>query len=592
VSSIRATKRCAAAAAGVGMVLASFAGAAASATASTNHHRPNSVVTSSVGVGVSVGSPVTATTASQATTALALPSTTITDPAGALTNNATVTLTYTGPTGYTLVGSTPSVTPTGTGVSVAFSSITLTAHTLAFTITAPTTTPLSAATYVISGLKVSGTTAPGALTEVVTSTVTNAVPTNLFHVAALSNVAAPAAGTAAPDTAAVLFQSAFQGATAHGTGATGAGIHDLVVATDYAPQDAESANYLAKRLGTGVVLTDPASLSTAVSNIITSYTDIFRIWIVGGTSVVSAADATSLAADVAGRVAVNTSTVNGGASVPQVIRYAGQTQYATNQTIVAAVAAGPASTTLVAAAPTVPGVALPFATDASYNSTGGLSSPTTTATTQVTAGHTAIIVSGDIDSYQDGVSSAALSYGDFLPVMLTEPGSLDSGVSTALTAGGYTQAIVMGGPLAVSNAVVTSLIAQGINVLRVAGSDASATSAELAGLETSSIGARSTTGFGYTYTDGTGVLLARGNGFQDALAAGAYAGGNTGSGVGFTPVLLSENATTLGTGLAGYLQTVGGAGFFSVQPIGGALSVTPALSAAAVADEVSGIATP
>jgi putative cell wall-binding protein len=592
VSSIRATKRCAAAAAGVGMVLASFAGAAASATASTNHHRPNSVVTSSVGVGVSVGSPVTATTASQATTALALPSTTITDPAGALTNNATVTLTYTGPTGYTLVGSTPSVTPTGTGVSVAFSSITLTAHTLAFTITAPTTTPLSAATYVISGLKVSGTTAPGALTEVVTSTVTNAVPTNLFHVAALSNVAAPAAGTAAPDTAAVLFQSAFQGATAHGTGATGAGIHDLVVATDYAPQDAESANYLAKRLGTGVVLTDPASLSTAVSNIITSYTDIFRIWIVGGTSVVSAADATSLAADVAGRVAVNTSTVNGGASVPQVIRYAGQTQYATNQTIVAAVAAGPASTTPVAAAPTVPGVALPFATDASYNSTGGLSSPTTTATTQVTAGHTAIIVSGDIDSYQDGVSSAALSYGDFLPVMLTEPGSLDSGVSTALTAGGYTQAIVMGGPLAVSNAVVTSLIAQGINVLRVAGSDASATSAELAGLETSSIGARSTTGFGYTYTDGTGVLLARGNGFQDALAAGAYAGGNTGSGVGFTPVLLSENATTLGTGLAGYLQTVGGAGFFSVQPIGGALSVTPALSAAAVADEVSGIATP
>jgi putative cell wall-binding protein len=592
VSSIRATKRCAAAAAGVGMVLASFAGAAASATASTNHHRPNSVVTSSVGVGVSVGSPVTATTASQATTALALPSTTITDPAGALTNNATVTLTYTGPTGYTLVGSTPSVTPTGTGVSVAFSSITLTAHTLAFTITAPTTTPLSAATYVISGLKVSGTTAPGALTEVVTSTVTNAVPTNLFHVAALSNVAAPAAGTAAPDTAAVLFQSAFQGATAHGTGATGAGIHDLVVATDYAPQDAESANYLAKRLGTGVVLTDPASLSTAVSNIITSYTDIFRIWIVGGTSVVSAADATSLAADVAGRVAVNTSTVNGGASVPQVIRYAGQTQYATNQTIVASVAAGPASTTPVAAAPTVPGVALPFATDASYNSTGGLSSPTTTATTQVTAGHTAIIVSGDIDSYQDGVSSAALSYGDFLPVMLTEPGSLDSGVSTALTAGGYTQAIVMGGPLAVSNAVVTSLIAQGINVLRVAGSDASATSAELAGLETSSIGARSTTGFGYTYTDGTGVLLARGNGFQDALAAGAYAGGNTGSGVGFTPVLLSENATTLGTGLAGYLQTVGGAGFFSVQPIGGALSVTPALSAAAVADEVSGIATP
>lgn len=587
MSSSRATKRTAAAAAGLGMVLASFAGAAATATAS-NIHRPAVVITSGAGVGVSVGAPVTASTTAQATTSLALPTTTITDPAGAIGNTRTVTLTFAGPTGFTLAGSTPVITPTGTGVTTPFGGVTLTNTTLVFTVSAPTTTPLSAATYTISGLKASGATAIGGgqITEVITSTATGAVPTNLFHVGAITYVAAPASGPAAPDTSAILFRSAFPGGTALGTTTPGAGIHDLVVATDYAPQDAESANYLAKRLGTGVVLTDPATLSTAVSGVITSYTDIFRIWIVGGTSVVSAADATSLQAAVAGRVLVNTGATT---SVPQVIRYSGVTAYNTNQTIVASVAGGlTGATTAPAAAPTGLGVTtLPFLTQSTYNTSGGgISSPTTTPSTSA---KTAIIVSGDIRSYQDGVASSALSYGDYLPVLLTPQGSLDSGVATALSAGGYTQAIVLGGALAVSDTVVNSLIAQGVNVLRVAGPNAGDTAALLAGLEIS--GTRGA-GFGFILTDGTGVLLARGNGFQDALAAGAYAGGNTGSGNGFTPILLSTDAKTLGSGLAGYLHNVGVAGTYSVQPLGGALSVTPTLTAAAVAAEVSGLPTP
>jgi hypothetical protein len=236
---------------------------------------------------------------------------------------------------------------------------------------------------------------------------------------------------------------------------------------------------------------------------------------------------------------------------------------------------------------------LPYTTNSTYNTSGGLSSTTAPATPA--AGKTAILVSGSIDSYQDGVATSALSYADKLPVILTTPTALSGEAAAALSYGGYTQVIVLGGPAAVSNSVVSGLIANGTSVFRVGGADASETASLLASLEVTA-GPNATNGLGFAPTDGTGVLLARGNGFQDALAAGAYAGGHTGTTFGangFTPVLLSSTGTVLGgsptSGLTKYLMTEGQVSGFTIQPLGGPLSVTPALTTAATNAEVAGL---
>jgi putative cell wall-binding protein len=579
VSSIRATKRCAAAAAGVGMVLASFAGAAASATASTTHHiSPNIVSGTPTSYGVTAGAAVNVPlpTSGGVTTAVAIPTVTINDPTGEILSGSTVTLTLSGASGAAY-GSGGSVATTGSGVSTATP---LHPTTTSITFVTTSTTSGTAATYAVSGLTVTGATAAGLLRVTVTVALPSGAPggsvqppSTATTVGAVTKVATPAAGATAPDTAAVLFAAAFP--TAAPT--------NLVVATDYAPQDAESANYLAKALNTGVVLTDPTTLSTAVSNILTTYPSIAHVYIVGGTSVVSSGVQASLTTAIAARTG-NTVT-----------RYSGATQYDTNQAILQAVAGLTPGTQIVS---------LPYANNALYNTSGGLSS-TTAPTNTPAAGKTAILVSGSIDSYQDGVASSALSYADTLPVILTTPTALSTQASAALSYGGYTQVIVLGGPSAISDSVVSGLIAGGTSVFRVGGADASETASLLASLELSS-GAittnisHATTGLNFAPTDGTGVLLARGNGFQDALAAGAYAGGHAGvtaGSTGYTPILLSENATTLGgsstSGLTKYLSALGAAStpVFTIQPIGGPLSVTPALTTAATNAEVGGVAT-
>jgi putative cell wall-binding protein len=592
VSSIRATKRCAAAAAGVGMVLASFAGAAASATASASHHvnsarvHPDVITTPSGAFAVAAESTINNPLApvsggvTTPTPSVTLPTVQISDPNELFTNGTVVTLTLDGAgiAGAALSGA-PVVSTTGsaTGISVTGSSRTATA--ISFTVGA-TSTGL-AALYTISGLTISGSTAPGLMSLVVTAVPTTGsitVPTgeNTIHVGATTRVAVAAAGAEAPDTAAVLFRAAFTTVTTPTS---------LVVASDYIPQDAESANYLAAKLGTGVLITDPGTLSSAVSSVLTTYTNITHIYIVGGTSVVSSGVQTALAAAIASR------------TTPQVIRYSGTTQYDTNQAILTAVATGFPGVTPTVTPVASTNVALPFVSDALYNTSGGASSPTTVATAQA---KTAIVVSGDIDSYQDGVAASALSYGDGVPIVLTSPTALSASALAALSYGGYTQVLVLGGPLAVSDSVVSSLTASNINVLRVAGHDASETASLLATLELTAAGVsggtHTTTGLVFSATDGTGPLLARGNGFQDALAAGAYAGGHTNSGTDYTPILLSENATVLGgsstSGLTAYLKAQGTLGDFTIQPLGGASSVTPTLTTAATNAMVSGIPTP
>jgi putative cell wall-binding protein len=592
-SSLKATKRTVVAAAGLGMVAASLAGVSTTAFATTHHGpatsshvHPNTITSPSATYGVTAGAAVNVPlpVSGTAATSAAIPTVTINDPAGAIVSGSTVTLTLTGATAGAVpagaaFGSGGSVATTGAGVSAATP-----LHTTTTTITFVTTstTPNTPATYAVSGLTVTGGTAAGLLQISVSVggtvyTGTGAPPAPgaaAVTIGAVTRVATPAAGTTAPDTAAVLFRAAFP---------TTAAPTSIVVATDYAPQDAESANYLAKALSTGIVLTDPSTLSTAVSSIITAYPSIVHVFIVGGTSVVSSGVQTSLTTAIAGR------------ALPQVIRYSGATQYDTNQAILQAVASGFAGVTAPApAAVAATPVVLPYTTNSTYNTSGGLSSTTAPATPA--AGKTAILVSGSIDSYQDGVATSALSYADKLPVILTTPTALSGEAAAALSYGGYTQVIVLGGPAAVSNSVVSGLIANGTSVFRVGGADASETATLLASLELTQPGANGTTGLGFASTDGTGVLLARGNGFQDALAAGAYAGGHTGTtggANGFTPILLSSTGTVLGgsstSGLTKYLMTEGSASGFTIQPLGGPLSVTPALTTAATNAEVAGL---
>jgi len=562
------------------MIVASFAGAGSSASAAT-HPKPTTassrmhphITVPGAGVTASAASRVSIPDATlRAGTSVAAPTVTVTDP-GVITSGNTVTLTLTGsPAGVTYdTAHTPTVTVSGSGAIAG--TATVTATTITFTVSKSTTAVN--AKYAVSGIFLLGptTAVTGGVSITASYGASGGTATTLapFHIGAITNLIPAVYGPTAPDTAALLFRAAFPAAAAGGTGGTAGGPTSIVLASDYAPQDAESAAYLATAENTGIVLTDPAGLSSAVSSVLNDYPGITTVYIVGGTSVVSNSTATALA----------------GRSGLTVTRIAGNTQYMTNQAVYNFVkSAFPTPSTSSA-------VTLDY-TQTKYNTTGGASSPSSTGTVAAPAGKTAIVASGEYASYQDGIASGPLSYKDGLPLILTQPGGLDSGAMQILISGGYTQVILLGGPKAVSNAVETQLTnsvangGAGVTVFRVAGSDATDTAQLLASLEETGA-----TGFGFATTDsggganGGGVLIARGNGFQDALAAAPYAG-RTGN----TPILLTENATTLGAPLTGYLKAQGAAGTFSVQALGGPISVTPAVQDAAINAEVAGLPTP
>jgi len=593
-SSVRATKRCVAAAAGAGMIVASFAGAASSASAAT-HPKPTTasgrihphITVPGAGVTASAATRVSIPDATlRAGTSVAVPTVTVTDP-GVITSGDTVTLTLTPPpsgTGTSTAGvvydtaHTPTVTVSGGGAIAG--PVTVTATTITFVVSKSTTAVN--AKYTVSGIYLAGPTTPvtGGVTITASYGGSGTTTTTLapFHIGAITNLIPAVYGQTAPDTAAILFRATFTVASAPTS---------IVLASDYAPQDAESAAYLARKLGTGIVLTDPKGLSSAVSSVLTDYPSITTVYIVGGTSVVSNSTATALGTS---------------GSVTTVRRISGNTQYMTNQAVY-----NFAST--LTTAPASSPVTLDY-TQTKYNNTGGSSSPSSTGTVAAPAGKTAIVASGEYSSYQDGIASGPLSYKDGLPLILTQPRGLDAGAMQILISGGYTQVILLGGPLAVSNAVETQLTnsvangGAGVTAFRVAGSDATDTAQLLASLEETTAA-----GFGFATTDqggganGGGVLIARGNGFQDALAAAPYAGslpgggtggtGGTGGAVGGnTPILLTENATTLGAPLTGYLKAQGAGNVFSVQALGGPSSLTPAVQNAAINAEVAGLPTP
>lgn len=376
-------------------------------------------------------------------------------------------------------------------------------------------------------------------------------------------------GATADATAAAELEHQFPATTGQCPGTTGT--RPVVLATAAAYPDALASAYLARDLGTGTLLTGPASLSPAALGAIAEE-GITRVVVVGGPLAVTTAVVerlTSTPADTCGGVAALPGPVD-----LEVTRVAGATAYDTAAKIAESVAAtqvGEASFPGAYAGTNSSGG------EGRYNDTAGTAS---VAPSSATAPSTAIVAAGK--GFQDAQAASALSYAERFPILLTTPVVLSPEVTSAIEALGIRQVIVVGGPLAVSNAVVTSLEDLGVSVLRVAGQTCSGTSVELAEFETAGAGG----GLGWT---GTGALtVARGNGFTDALAGAAVAADGPAA-TAPEPLVLTVGPTSVGTALAGFLHAagttgIGGARVTRFTILGGPLAITQTTIAAMGAD--------
>lgn len=154
---------------------------------------------------------------------------------------------------------------------------------------------------------------------------------------------------------------------------------------------------------------------------------------------------------------------------------------------------------------------------------------------------TAIVATDN--GWQDATSAGPISWRDEYPIVLTPQGGLGSAASSALSNLGIQQVIVMGGQAAVSDAVVGQIESLGIPVLRIAGHDFTDTSQLTARFAQSDVGLD---------WDSPDVYVARGDYFGDALAGAVDAGGHFGY-----PLLLSQDSTTMGPGMATYFSQAG-----------------------------------
>ncbi|GAC1541410.1 MAG: hypothetical protein NVS3B12_28950 [Acidimicrobiales bacterium] len=150
------------------------------------------------------------------------------------------------------------------------------------------------------------------------------------------------------------------------------------------------------------------------------------------------------------------------------------------------------------------------------------------------AGRAAVVSSGA--NFPDALAAGPLSYGRHFPTLLTAASALSSQAAQALQSLAIKQVIITGGTVAVSQTVESQIQAMGITTQRLAGPDRTATAATIAQFAITNLGFSS-----------AHVSLARGDGFADALAGGAYGGSNL-----FTTVL-SSSPTTLGTATQQFL---------------------------------------
>lgn len=156
--------------------------------------------------------------------------------------------------------------------------------------------------------------------------------------------------------------------------------------------------------------------------------------------------------------------------------------------------------------------------------------------------------------FQDATAASALAYHTALPTLLAPTNRLSTAAVSAVTNEGIKQVVVMGGQLTVSNGVVAQLESMGVDVFRVAGADATDTSQQLARFELAGTKAK-----GRQWAATAGVLLARGNFYTDADAGSDLAAKSA------SPIVLTEDQTTVGTYVTAFFTSVG-AGDFITMP--------------------------
>lgn len=471
-----------------------------------------------------------------------------TSPTAPATDKLTMTL-----SGATFA-STPtfSVVPSGaaTVASVALATTTTTNDTAVVTFSA--VTPTDSANYTFSGLSITPTTSGGPVSAKLTLT-NGAATTDMFlsvPIATQLSSQVRIYGQTADATVAQEFMAAFpvSGAT-HPTSA--------VLATDVDPFDALSAAYLESQLGTGLLITPPTSLGTDALNALRTE-GITTVYVVGGPDAITPAVITQLQNTPAYNLGGVTET---GSNIKVVGPIYGQTAADTAQQIAQYFG------TAYGSLPQVSGA---------YSATGGAFNDTTgTASTSgpTTSTPTAFVIAST--DWQDATTLGPIAYAYRLPVVLTDASALSSQAQTALTTLGVKQVIVVGGQLALSNNVVTALQALngGISVLRIAGIDYTDTATQLAKFETST-----TQGLAWDAGTPKGFLVSHGDYWSDALGAAAIGGNasfsiNGGPAFGYEPILTTQNPTTPGSYIGGYL-TGAKAPAAQLNVLGGPLAVT------------------
>ena len=288
---------------------------------------------------------------------------TVTDVTGGTINSSLV---------FTLTGGATFAAPgkmTGpTGVVVAGPTETPPSSTLTFAVAGTSPTD---GTYTLSGATVNFGSSPGAQDVTVTTTPSGTNTSNLVGGATLFAATTSVQRVAGVDryaTATALFTDEFADPTR---------AHAAVITSGANFPDALSANLLASALGTGVLLTDPSSLSPSVALELAS-DDVDNVYLVGGTAAISAKVATQIAAIHVLGVPTNPAIV--------VSRFAGADRFATNNLVDETVATGSGST----------------ATAQTFN--------------------TAIVATGN--SFADALAVGPIVYAEGIPLVLTNSTSL------------------------------------------------------------------------------------------------------------------------------------------------------------------------
>jgi putative cell wall-binding protein len=337
----------------------------------------------------------------------------------------------------------------------------------------------------------------------------------------------------------------------------------VVLATDQNFPDALAASYLAGFLHTGILLTPTANLSGETQAAFKAE-GVTNVYVVGGPLAISQNTLNQIQATPAYTCGGGTAT---GSNITVTGPIFGQTQYDTAQAI--AVTPGIAN---------VGKVNLSGAYNNAYNDTNGTES---NAPSAAGALRTAIIASGL--NFPDATAASVIGYHNQFPVLLTDPNTLSPQAVTALQALGIQQVILLGGPLAVSNPVVTAIQALNISVIRIAGQDPTDTAQFMANFELNQSGTVFQ-GLGWGTTSGgwaNTVLVARGDFYADAMTGSVLVN------LALTPMLLTENPSTVGPYLTGFLNAGGSvagidglnsvAGYSGnlqvVQPLGGPLAL-------------------